>query len=270
MNLNPLKRYNVKVTGTGSQPVLFAHGMGCDQRVWNYLFPSFEKNYKVIRFDFIGSGGSDISSYDIQKHSSLRGYAEDILEICESLNLQNIIFVGHGVSSMIGMLASISNPQLFSKLIMIAPSACLLNDRDYLGGFDKNELEEVLAIMEENYLGWAKLFSPRVMANPERPLLAKELEDRLCTSDPGITKKFARVSFFSDNRSDLSLVRISTLILQSKEDILAPEFAGRYLHQNIRGSKLKIMKAKGHCPHISEPEETITLMQEFLEDTQKS
>ena len=266
MTLDIIKRHNVRIFGKGTQPLLFAHGLACDQQVWRLVTTSFENNYKIILFDFIGSGQSDISYYDKEKYSSLRGYAEDILDICSALELQNIIFVGHSVSSMIGMLAAITRPDLFFKLIMVGPSPRYINDKEYYGGFERREIDELINFMETNYIKWASYFAPLAMANPDRPELSRELIEGFCKSDPSITIGFARVTFLSDNRTDLPRLQISTLILQTEEDIVAPRQVGEYIHRNIPKSTLYVMKAKGHFPQLSAFEETVDLIIKYLKE----
>lgn len=261
-----LKRFNVNVFGNGKQPMLFAHGLGCDQVMWRFITPAFENDYKIILFDYIGSGKSDPTYYDNEKYSSLQGYANDILEIAETLGLTNIIFAGHSVSAMTGLLAAISAPELFSKIIMIGPSPCYINDKNYTGGFEKKELEDLLEVMGKNFYSWAQSFAPIVMQNPERPALTRELEDRMCHSDPAITHDFAGAAFFADHRNDLPKLKIPSLIMQCSEDILAPVQVGEYMQTKMPGSTLQLMKATGHCPHLSAPEETIEIMKQFLRE----
>ena len=264
MTRNISARNNVKVFGHGTQPMVFAHGFGCDQNMWRFVTPAFEEDFKIVLFDFVGAGKSDISAYNPDRYSSLQGYAQDVLEICEELKLKDVILVGHSVSSMIGLLAAVERPEYFSHIIMVGPSPCYINDDDYVGGFEKKDIEGLLETMEKNYIGWANFLAPNIMGNKERPELGQELTDSFCSTDPVIANQFARATFFSDNRKDLSKLRTPSLILQCSEDIIAPLEVGNYLHQHLRDSELKIMKARGHCPHMSEPEETISLIKDYL------
>jgi sigma-B regulation protein RsbQ len=259
-----LKRNNVHITGKGSKPILFAHGFGCDQNMWRFILPAFEEQYQVITFDYVGHGKSDQDSYNTERYSSLQGYAQDVLEIASELQLSNTIFIGHSVSSMIGMLAAIENPSVFSQLIMIGPSPCYLNNTEYMGGFDRADIEGLLETMEKNYIGWANYLAPAIMGNKDRPELGQELTDSFCSTDPIIARQFAEVTFLSDNRHDLTKLAVPSLILQCAEDIIAPDCVGEYLHKTLPESTLYRMKATGHCPHISEPEETITLIKNYL------
>ncbi|MBA2498490.1 MAG: alpha/beta hydrolase [Chitinophagaceae bacterium] len=259
-----LVRNNVKDFGNGSQPMLFAHGFGCDQHMWRFVTPAFEDDYRIILFDYVGSGKSDYASYNPERYQSLQGYAQDILDICEALDLQNVILVAHSVSSMIGLLAAIEKPSRFSHLIMVGPSPCYINKDGYIGGFEHKDIEGLLETMEKNYIGWANFLAPQIMGNADRPELGQELTDSFCSTDPVIASQFAKATFFSDNREDLSKLKTPSLILQCAEDIIAPSQVGDYLHQNLPNSTLKQMKATGHCPQLSEPGETIQLIQDYL------
>jgi sigma-B regulation protein RsbQ len=261
---NVLQRNNVKVLGAGTQPMLFAHGFGCDQNMWRYLTPAFERDYKLVLFDYVGSGKSDVGAYDEERYSTLGGYAQDVLEICHALDLREVIFVGHSVSSMIGVLAAIAEPQRFSRLVFVSPSPRYINEGDYVGGFDRADIEGLLDLMDKNFIGWASFLAPVVMGNPDRPELKAELEESFCSTDPKIARRFAETTFFGDNREDLPRVPVPSLILQTSEDAIAPVEVGTYVHRHIPASTFRMMKATGHCPHVSHPEETIAAMKEYL------
>jgi sigma-B regulation protein RsbQ len=232
--------------------------------MWHYVTPAFENDYKIVLFDYVGAGKSDKEAYNPERYASLHGYAQDILEIVEALQLQNIIFVGHSVSAMIGLLASIEKPSLFDKLIMVGPSPSYINDGAYKGGFERQDIEGLLETMEKNYIGWSNFLAPAIMGNKDRPHLGQELTDSFCSTDPLIARQFAEATFFSDNRSDLKKSKTPSLILQCTEDIIAPYEVGEYLSRNLPYSTFRLMRATGHCPHMSEPEETISLMKEYL------
>ena len=244
--------------------MLFAHGFGCDQHMWRYITPAFEKEYQIILFDYVGSGKSDLSQYHPERYASLQGYAQDVLEICEALELRNTIFVGHSVSSMVGVLAAIEQPGYFEQLIMVGPSPRYINDGTYTGGFERSDIEGLLETMEKNYIGWANFLAPNIMGNKDRPELGQELTESFCSTDPVIARQFAETTFFSDNRQDLSRLKIPSLILQCSEDIIAPLEVGEYVARVTPKSTLRVMKATGHCPHMSEPEETVSLVKEYL------
>lgn len=258
-------RNNVKVIGEGEHTIVFAHGFGCDQSMWQYITPSFAQKYRMVLFDYVGSGNSDLTAYTSEKYGSFQGYVQDALDVIESLKLSNVIFIGHSVSSMIGMLASIERPDLFDKLIMIGPSPRYLNEGDtYIGGFEKSDITELLDMMEMNFAGWASFLAPLAMNNPEMPLLTKDLERSFISADPIIMRQFAEVTFLSDHRESLAKATVPTLIMQCSDDSIVPIQVGEYLHKHLNNSTFRLMEAKGHYPHISHPEETITLINEYL------
>ena len=262
--MDVLKRNNVVVKGKGSQVMLFAHGFGCDQNLWRYVAPAFEENYKVVLFDHVGAGASDLSAFDPQKYEKLEGYANDIVEIATGLGLQNIIFVGHSVSALIGIIAYHKSPELFKSLVLVAPSPSYINDGDYVGGFTKPQIEELLESLDQNHLGWSTTMAPVIMGNADRPELGDELANSFCRTDPSIAKHFARTTFLSDGRELLSSVNIPSLILQCTDDVIAPKEVGEYMHRQMKDSTLVMMKATGHCPNLSAPQETIDAIKLFL------
>ena len=259
-----LQRNNVHVSGAGTTPMVFAHGFGCDQNMWRLVTPAFEQDHRIILFDHVGAGQSDLSAYDRRKYATLEGYATDVLEICHELQLKDVVFVGHSVSAMIGVLAANREPALFSKLVLIGPSPSYINDGDYVGGFSREDIQGLLESMESNYLGWSSSMAPAIMGNPGRPELGEELTNSFCRTDPKIAEHFASVTFLSDNRADLAKVKTPSLILQCSNDVIAPEVVGRYVHRQIAGSQLALLAATGHCPHLSAPEETVTAIRRFL------
>ena len=244
--------------------MVFAHGFGCDQNMWRYVAPRFEDECKVVLFDLVGAGGSDQRAYDPIRHASLAGYAEDVLDICRDLELRDVVFVGHSVSAMIGALAAAAEPSRFSKLVLIGPSPRYIDDDGYVGGFTEPDIEELLDSLDSNYLGWSSAMAPVIMGNPDRPELGQELTESFCRTDPDIARAFERVTFMSDNRADLPKVTVRSLILQCSEDVIAPQAVGEYVHRQIPHSELVLMKATGHCPNLSAPEETIAAIQAFL------
>jgi sigma-B regulation protein RsbQ len=259
-----LQRNNVKLSGKGQQPMLFAHGFGCDQNMWRFVAPAFEDSYKVILFDHVGAGKSDLTAYNRTRYSTLDGYAKDVLEICHELGVIGGVFVGHSVSAMIGVLAAIKEPERFEKLVLIGPSPCYINDDDYVGGFSRADIDGLLEFLDSNYLGWSSTMAPTIMGNPDRPDLGEELTNSFCRTDPDIAKHFAHVTFLSNNRADLSKLKTRSLILQCSQDVIAPESVGQYLHRTLADSQLVVMKATGHCPNLSAPDETIAAMKAFL------
>ncbi|HET7080705.1 MAG TPA: alpha/beta hydrolase [Chloroflexia bacterium] len=265
MTQDILARNNVRVFGNGTQPMMFAHGFGCDQNMWRFVTPAFEDEYRIILFDYVGSGHSQRAAYDPERYGDLGGYAQDVLDICAALDLRDVIFVGHSVSSMIGVLAAIRDPARFARLIMIGPSPRYINDPpDYVGGFERADIEGLLDLMDKNYLGWANFLAPLIMKNPEHPELAGELEQSFCSTDPRTARRFAEATFFADNRGDLPRSRVPALILQCTEDAIAPREVGEYVHRHLPHSTFHMMQATGHCPHMSHPEETVHAIKAYL------
>jgi sigma-B regulation protein RsbQ len=260
-----LIRNNVVVGGVPrAQPMLFAHGFGCDQNMWRYVTPEFAGDYRIVLFDHVGAGGSDLSAYDRTKYSSLEGYASDVLEICRELELRDVIFVGHSVSAMIGVLAAAREPERFAKLILVGPSPCYIDDDGYEGGFTREDIAGLLDSLDSNYLGWSRTYAPAIMGREDRPELGEELTNSFCRTDPEIARHFARVTFLSDNRDDLGRVNTPTLVLQCSDDIIAPCSVGEYVHQQLANSELVQLQAKGHCPNLSAPAETVEAITQFL------
>src|ERR1700734_4278862 len=236
--MDVLARNNVHVSGRGDRAMMFAHGFGCDQNMWRFVAPEFENDFKVVLFDHVGAGGSDLSAYDKAKYSSLHGYADDLVEIGRKLGLKDAVFVGHSVSAMIGVLASLKAPDLFGRMVLVGPSARYIDDGDYVGGFSEKQIGELLEFLEDNYMGWSTAMAPSIMGNPDRPELAEELTNSFCRTDPDIAKAFARVTFTSDNRADLPRVKARTLILQCSEDVIAPTEVGEYVHRHVPDSEI--------------------------------
>ena len=260
-----LLRNNVKTAGEGTQAIMFAHGFGCDQNMWRFIAPAFEKDHKVVLFDYVGSGKSDLSEYKPERYGDLRGYAQDVTEICDALDLKDVIFVGHSVSGMIGALAAIERPELFKNLIHVSPSPCYINHPpDYTGGFERADIEGLLDMMDKNFIGWANFLAPVIMKNTDRPELKVELEQSFCSTDPEIARRFAEATFFSDNRGDLAKVKTPSLIIQVTDDAIAPVSVGEFMHRNMPNNKLSLLQASGHCPHMSHPQETIAIIKEYL------
>lgn len=266
MDNGTLRRNNVNVTGRGTQPMLFAHGFGCDQNMWRYVTPAFEDNYRIVLFDYVGSGGSDLGAYSAERYAALDGYADDVLDIVHALDLRDVIFVGHSVSSMVGVLAANREPDRFAHLVLVGPSPRYINDPpDYHGGFERGDIEGLLDMMDRNYIGWANFLAPVIMKNEDRPELGEELTSSFCSTDPVIARRFAEATFFADNRDDLAAVQVPTLVLQCTDDAIAPVAVGEYTHRSIPNSRLSLVEATGHCPHMSHPDDTIRVIREYLD-----
>jgi sigma-B regulation protein RsbQ len=263
--MDALARNNVAVSGrAGGRTIVFAHGFGCDQSLWRLVAPAFEADHRVVLFDHVGAGGSDLAAYDPERYAALEGYADDVIEIVRAVGGAPVVFVGHSVSAMIGVLAAQRAPELFERLVLVGPSPRYVDDDGYLGGFSREDIDELLASLDSNFLGWSSAMAPVIMGNPDRPELGEELHNSFCRTDPDIAGRFARVTFLSDNRADLGGVRIPTLILQCREDAIAPPTVGEYVHREIPGSTLVVLDATGHCPNLSAPEATIAAIRGFL------
>jgi sigma-B regulation protein RsbQ len=258
-------RHNIRVSGNpDGSPMLFAHGFGCDQNMWRYVAPAFEDTHRVVLFDHVGAGGSDLSAYDRDRYATLNGYASDVLDICHALDLRDVVFVGHSVSAMIGVLAARREPDRFARLVLVGPSPRYVDDGDYVGGFTQEDIDGLLDSLDSNYLGWSGAMAPVIMGNADRPELGEELTNSFCRTDPEIARHFARVTFTSDNRADLAHVTVPTLVLQCDEDAIAPTFVGEYVHRQIPGSTFRMLRATGHCPNLSAPEETTAAIKAFV------
>ncbi|ARE73267.1 MULTISPECIES: alpha/beta fold hydrolase [unclassified Streptomyces] len=262
-----LRRNNVKVSGSPGRPVvMLAHGFGCDQNMWNLVTPALAEDYQVVLFDYVGSGGSDPSAWSAERYGSLHGYARDVVEVCEALDLRDVAFVGHSVSAMIGVHAAAAAPERFSSMVMVGPSPCYIDDDTYRGGFSAEDIEELLQSLESNYLGWSAVMAPVIMANPERPELGDQLANSFCATDPAVARVFARTTFLSDSRADLKSVTVPTLVLECSQDVIAPREVGSYVHSAVAGSRLVTLDATGHCPQLSAPEATASAIRTFLRE----
>jgi sigma-B regulation protein RsbQ len=259
-----LQRNNVHVTGKGERAIIFAHGFGCDQNMWRFVAPEFERDFKTVLFDHVGAGGSDLSAYSKDKYGTLDGYADDVVEIGRALELKDVAFVGHSVSAMIGVLAARKAPDLIGALVLVGPSPRYIDDVDYTGGFSAAQIEELLQFLDTNHMGWSTTMAPVIMGNADRPELSQELTNSFCRTDPEIAKHFARTTFTSDNRADLADLTTRSLILQCSEDIIAPLAVGEYVHRKLPNSTLVVLKATGHCPNLSAPEETTAAIRAFV------
>jgi sigma-B regulation protein RsbQ len=258
-------RHNINISGQpDGQPIVFAHGFGCDQNMWRYVAPQFEHEFRVVLFDHIGAGNSDLSAYDPQRYSSLSGYAGDVVAICTELELRDVVFVGHSVSAMIGVLAAAAAPELFTKLVLVGPSPRYVNDDDYVGGFSAEDISDMLESLESNYLGWSSAMAPVIMGRSDRPELGKELTESFCRADPFIARQFAQVTFLSDNRADLPHVATPTLVLQCANDVIAPVSVGKFVRDSMPNASMVMLDATGHCPNLSAPEVTAAAIEQFV------
>ncbi|MEV5758684.1 alpha/beta fold hydrolase [Streptomyces tendae] len=263
--MNIERRNNVKVTGNAlGRTVVLAHGFGCDQNMWRLTVPALEEDYRVVLFDYVGSGRSDLSAFSADRYASLEGYARDVVEVCEALDLRDAVFVGHSVSAMIGVVAAGLAPSRIGALIMVAPSPRYIDDEGYRGGFSAEDIEELLTSLESNYLGWSATMAPVIMGNADHPELGEELKNSFCATDPDMARVFARTTFMSDSRDDLKGVCVPTLVLECTQDVIAPREVGAFVHGAVRDSTLVTLDATGHCPQLSAPEATNAAIVDFL------
>jgi sigma-B regulation protein RsbQ len=258
------RRLNVHIYGDGPTDLVFAHGFGCDQNMWRLVAPAFAERHRIVLYDLVGSGGSDLSAYDRQRYGTLAGHAHDVLDLVGAVSDRPVVFVGHSVSAMIGLLAGIEAPDRFAAQVMVGPSPCYINQGDYVGGFEREDIQGLLDTLDSNYLGWASAMAPKIMGAPDRPELGEELTNSFCRTDPEIARHFAHVTFLADNRADLPLYHIRTLLLQCSDDLIAPLAVGDYLHRHLPNSELRVIENLGHCPHLSAPRPIIDAMRDFL------
>ena len=263
--MDVLERNNVRVSGTADGPTMvLAHGFGCDQQMWRLVVPHFEATHRVVLFDHVGAGGSDASAYDAARHARLEGYAQDVVEIIDALDAGPVVLVGHSVSAMIGLLAARERPELVDRLVLVGPSPRYIDDGDYRGGFSQEEIDELLETMDDNYLGWSAHIAPVIMGVPDRPELGEELTSRFCRTDPTLARRFARTTFLSDNRADLPEVTTPALVVQCREDVIAPMEVGEYVRDHLPNSDFTVLDAVGHCPNLSAPDQLVAAMKAYL------
>ena len=263
-----LERNHVVERGhADGRPMVFAHGFGCDQAMWRFVAPAFEDRFRTVLYDHVGFGGSDVGAFDPVRHASLRGYADDLLEICAALDLHDVVFVGHSVASMMGVLAAVAEPERFAALVLVCPSPRYIDDPDtgYVGGFSAEDIAGLLATLDDNFLGWSTSMAPAIMGNPDRPELGRELTESFCRTDPEVASAFARVTFLSDSRADLPAVAVPTLVLQTTQDVIADVRVGEYVRDQIPGSRMALLDATGHCPNLSAPDQTVAAIEDFLD-----
>ena len=265
--MSVLERNNVKVSGTGQKAIVFAHGFGCDQTMWRFVAPAFEDDYRVVLFDLTGAGQSDLSAYDFERYSDLSAHAQDLVEICDALELEKPIVVGHSVSAITAGIAAADNPGRFERVIMVSPSPCFLNDGEYNGGVEKDDLLQVIDFMQENYLGWAEQLAPTIAGEPAEGDASRMLTQSFCRTNPDIARHFGRVTFLSDRRADMERITTPTLILQCDDDAVAPVAVGDWMYGTMTGATLRVVEAVGHCPHMTAPQKTIREIKRYLSES---
>ncbi|WP_066340396.1 alpha/beta fold hydrolase [Azohydromonas lata] len=257
-------QHNVKVIGNQAASIVFMHGYGCDQQVWRHVAPAFAQDHRIVLFDLLGSAASNSGTFDRHKYANLEGYARDLIEVCRAADLKRPVLVGHSISAMIAIVAARMAPDLFDRLVLLAPNPCYLKDGNYDGGFSREDIDQLLDTLDSNFFSWAHMMAPVIMNAPERPELAEELANRFCAMDPRVARHFAKVTFLSDCRHELSHVQLPCLVLQCSDDALAPLHVGEYLCEQLPHAELVVMRATGHCPHLSAPQETIELIRRYL------
>lgn len=260
-----LRRNNVHCAGSGPLTLVFVHGFGCDQSMWRFLVPHYERRARIVLYDLTGCGGSDLTAYDVDKYETLHGHAADLLEVVERYAKGPVVLVGHSIGSTIGMLAAIAEPERFAGQVMVSPSPCFINDDDYVGGFNAEDIGELLNLMQRRLDEWTTKVAPLIMGAPGQPALQAELASRFQRNNPDIMRHFGRVAFTSDHRADVPRCAIASLILQCTDDLIAPVEVGQYLHAHLPNSELAIIPNIGHCPHMSVPETSADVMNAFLD-----
>jgi sigma-B regulation protein RsbQ len=260
-------RNNVHLSGPPSaRPMLFAHGYGCDQTMWRFVTPHFEADHRIVLVDHVGFGGSDPQAWDPVRHASLAGYADDLLALVRELDLTDIVYVGHSVSAMIGVLAAIAEPERFAHLVLVGPSPRYIDEPEtgYVGGFAEGDINDLIDALDSNVLSWSRAMAPVIMGNADRSELAGELTDSFCRVDPHVAQAFVRATFLADNRADLDRLTVPALVLQCSADVIAPAAVGQYVHEHVARSQLVVLDATGHCPNLSAPDETSAAIRSYL------
>lgn len=263
--MSAAQRNAVNVIGSGRQTIVLAHGFGSNQTAWRQQVDALKADYRLVLFDHVGSGRSDLAAFSPYRYAGLFGFAEDLLEICQELKLRRVHFVGHSVSGMVGLLAAQIDPTLFARVVLVGASPRYLNDGAYLGGFEQADLDALFAAMADDYHAWASGFAPAAMGNPDKPDLVHEFQRTLSSMRPDIALQIARAIFQSDHRADLPSLKLPTLILQSKSDIAVPVAVGEYMHRQIAGSSYQLLDATGHFPHMSAPHQVTQAIRNFLQ-----
>lgn len=266
MNAAIQKRNHVQVLGQGRETLLFAHGFGADQGAWREQVAAFQERYRIVLFDHVGFGGSDLTAYAPECYQGLAEYAEDVLELCNALNVSSCTWVGHSLSGMVGVLASLMEPSRFQRLVLLNASPRYLNDpaKDYFGGFEQAQVDALYAAMESDFGAWAEGFS-RLMHEPSRPALAQDFLRTLSAMRPDIALATLRTVFQSDHRAVLPHVKVPALVIQSANDPAVPLGVSRYLAHHLPGSRwVGLDQAQGHHPHRSAPDAVNGAIDAFL------
>ncbi len=262
--MRSLRKNNVSISGSGSKTLVFVHGYGCDQSMWRFVAPQFELSHRVVLYDLTGMGQSDLSEYDFKAYRTLQRHADDLTAILEDLEVSDGVLIGHSVGATIACLAALKCPERISALALVAPSPSFMNDAAYTGGFDREALEGLVNLMDENFLGWTSRVTPTIAGEDRAGETAAELTQSFCRTDPAIAKHFGRITFLADHRADMKRVEAPAAIIQCTDDALAPVDVGVWLSENMKRGTLKFIEATGHCPHMTEPAKTTEAIREFL------
>lgn len=259
------RKLNARVKGDGSPTLVFIHGYGCDQNMWRFVAPAFADRHRCLLYDLMGMGGSDYSSYDLSNYASLEAHAGDLEALLDAMDIKDAVLVGHSVGATIACLTALRGSERIRALALVAPSPSFINDGDYVGGFDRESIEGLIGLMEQNFLGWTEQVAPVISGQEADGATTEELSESFCRTDPKIAKHFGRVTFLADHRKEMSQVALPTLILQCRADALAPVEVGQWLEARMAQGRMEIIEATGHCPHMTDPEKTIGALRGFLE-----
>ncbi|KAK7844457.1 probable strigolactone esterase DAD2 [Quercus suber] len=253
MGTSLLENLNVRVEGSGQRTLVLAHGFGTDQSVWQRILPYFTPHYRVILYDLVCAGSVNPDFFDFRRYTTLDAYVDDLLYILDAHRVDRCAYVGHSVSAMIGILASIRRPELFSKLILVGASPRFLNDNDYHGGFEQGEIEKVFEAMESNYEAWVNGFAP-LAVGADVPTAVREFSRTLFNMRPDISLFVSRMIFNSDLRGVLGLVKVPCCIFQTARDVSVPASVATYLKDHLGGrNTVEMLETEGHLPHLSAP-----------------
>lgn len=261
--MDVLRRNHVQVIDGSGPTLVYGHGFGCNQSMWADITPAFKDTHRQVLFDYVGSGGSDLSAFDQHRYSELQGYAQDLLDVCDALGLtRDVVLVAHSVSCSIGMLAAIERPALFRHVVMVGPNPCFVNDPPYVGGFEREDLQELLELMDRNFMGWADFLAP--VASGDSAVTGRRLHESFCSTDPLIARTFAQATFFADNRADVARMHAPSLVLQHRHDALAPLAVGEFMVTHLRQGALRVLDVAGHCAHMSHPHLVVDAIRSVL------
>lgn len=264
-----LSRFNLTLAGNpdAAKTLVFVNGLGTDQSVWQQITPDFRDDYRLVLFDNVGSVESNQNAFRASptRYLNVSGYADDLLEIGSALKLgKDTTVIGHSLGALAGLLASIQRPTQFSRLVLLGASPRYANSDGYEGGFSKNDIREAYKYLESDYSSWTKTVSEAAMGNPERPHLSRSFATTMACVPKDLMLTVLCSVLQTDHRADLAKVGVPVLLIQSQNDFFVPPAVAQYLHANIRNSRLALIDASGHLPHVSAPERVVEAMRDFL------